>query len=69
MESISGEDFLRPAHRMRRIGQVKTELIRNLCGVEKRVEEGVLCWYGHVIKVEEARVVKSMSELPNGRKS
>ena len=45
-----------------RIDKVSNERIRKLCGVTKglneRIEEGVLQWFGHVERMENDRIAK-----------
>ena len=47
---------------IRRRGRVPNERIRELCGVKKgldeRIDEGVLRWFGHVERMERDRIAK-----------
>ena len=47
---------------IRRKGRVLNAQIRELCGVKKslykRIDEGVLQWFGHVERMERDRIAK-----------
>ena len=47
---------------IRRMDRVPKARIRELCGVRKgldeRIDEGILRWFGHVERVEKGRIVK-----------
>ena len=55
-------DNLRGLLGIRRMDRVPNAGIRNLCGmmkgVDKRIDEGILQWFGHVERVEEDRIAK-----------
>ena len=54
-------DNLRRLLGIRRMDRVTNAMIRELCGVKKgldeRVDEGVLQWFGHVERMERDRIV------------
>ena len=49
---------------IRRMDRVPNGQIRKLCGVKKglneRIDEGVLWWFGHVKRMERVRIAKSL---------
>ena len=55
-------DILRGLLGIRRIDWVPNARIRELCGenkgLDKRIDEGVLRWYGHVERKENNRIAK-----------
>ena len=55
-------DNLRGMLGVRRIDKMRNERIRELCGVKKgmneRINECVLSWFGHMERMEESRLVK-----------
>ena len=51
-------DNLRGLLGIRRMDRVANAWIRELCGVEKGVDEGVLWWFGHVERMENDRIAK-----------
>ena len=55
-------DNLRGLLGVRRMDKVPNALIRELCGVKKgldeRIGEGVLRWFGHVERMERDRIAK-----------
>lgn len=58
--------FLRCTYGIKRIHGVRNEVVQNLHGmktsIDKKVEESVLRWYDHVVRIDEMKVVKE-----NGR--
>ena len=57
-------DNLRGLLSIRRMDRVPNERIRELCGVRKgldeRIDEDVLWWFGHVEGMERDRITKSV---------
>src|SRR5678815_3382180 len=57
-------DNFRAVLGVRRIGIMRNERIRELCGVKKvvneRINENMLRWFGHVESVNDSRLVKRM---------
>src|SRR5678815_3865859 len=57
-------DNLRGVLGVRRIDKVRNELIREWCGVKKgvneRINESMLRWFGHVARMNDSRLVKLM---------
>ena len=57
-------DGLRSACNLRRIDRVRNERIKQLCNWEKgvvlRMEQGVLRWFGHVIRMNDGRIAKKV---------
>ena len=57
-------DNLRGLRGIRRMYMVPNARIRELCGVRKgldgRIDEGVLRWFGHVERMERDRIAKSV---------
>ena len=55
-------DNLRGLMGIRRMDKVPNEWIRQLCrvrkGVDKKINEGVLRWFSHVERMENARIEK-----------
>ena len=55
-------DNLKSLLGIKRMDKVTNTRIRELCGVTKgvdeRIDEGVLRWFGHVEKMENVRIVK-----------
>src|SRR5678815_3266590 len=53
---------LRGVLSVRRIDKMKNERIRELCGVKKgvneRISESTLRWFGHVERIDDSRLVK-----------
>ena len=49
---------------VRRIDKMRNERIRELCGVKKgvneRINESILRWFGHVERMDDSRLVKLM---------
>src|SRR5678816_1591708 len=49
---------------VRRINKIRNERIRELCGVKKgvneRINESTLRWFGHVERMNDSRLVKRM---------
>ena len=70
-------DNLRSVLGVKKIDKIRNEFIRTVCGVEKgineRVNESVLRWFGHVERMDDSRMVKRMykgeciGRLPKGR--
>ena len=57
-------DNLRGVLGVRRINKVRNELIREWCGVKKgvneRINESMLRWFGHMERMNDSRLVKRM---------
>src|SRR5678815_6092076 len=57
-------DNLRGVLGVRRINKMRNELIREWCGVKKgvneRINESMLRWFGHVERMNDSRLVKRM---------
>ena len=57
-------DNLRSLQGIKRIDRVPNELIRKLRGVAKGVDEKtderVLCWFGHIERIEKYKITKRM---------
>src|SRR5678815_4819944 len=57
-------DSLRGILGVRRIDKMRNERIRDLCGVKKgvneRINESMLRWFGHVERMNDSRLVKRM---------
>ena len=57
-------DNLRSVLGVRRIDKIRNEFIRSTCGVEKgineRINESMLRWFGHVERMDDSRMVKRM---------
>ena len=57
-------DNLRGVLGVRRIDKMRNERIRELCGVKKgvneRINETILRWFGHLERMDESRLVKRM---------
>ena len=57
-------DNLRGLLGIRRIGRVLNARIRELCevkkGLDERIDEGVLQWFGHVERIESDRIAKGV---------
>src|SRR5678815_5068657 len=57
-------DNLRSMLGVRRIDKMRNELIRELCGVKKwvneRINESVLRWFDHMERMNDSRLVKRM---------
>ena len=57
-------DNLRVLLSIRRVNSVPNEQIRELCGVTKgvdeRIDEGVLRWFGSAERMENDRIAKSL---------
>jgi hypothetical protein len=57
-------DNLRSVLGVRRIDKMRNERIRELCGVERgmneRINESLLRWFGHMERMDESRLVKRM---------
>lgn len=55
-------DSLRGIIGVRRVDQIRSERIREMCGIAKGmdelIDESVLRWYGHVERMEGERVVR-----------
>ena len=55
-------DNLRGLLDIRRMDRVPNAWIRELCGVkkglDKRIDEGILQWFGHVERIERDRIAK-----------
>ena len=55
-------DNLRKLLGIRRVDKVPNARIRELCGVKKgldeRIDEGLLRWFGHVNRIERERIAK-----------
>lgn len=52
---------MRRAYCIKRVDRVRNELVKNLCGVKKCLDEGVLKGYDHLVRLDEAMVIKSMT--------
>src|SRR5678815_4553858 len=57
-------DNLRGVLGVKRIDKMRNESIRELCGVKKgvneRINESTLRWFGHVERMNDSRLVKRM---------
>ena len=57
-------DNLRGLLGIRRMNRVPNALIRKLCevkkGLDERIDEGVLRWFGHVERMESDRIAKGV---------
>ena len=57
-------DNLRGLLGIRRMDRVLNAWIRKLCGVKKgldeRIDEGVLQWFGHMERIEKDRIAKTV---------
>ena len=57
-------DNLRSVLGVRRIDKIRNEFIRSTCGVQKgineRINESMLRWFGHVERMDDSRMVKRM---------
>ena len=57
-------DYLRSVLGVRKIDKIRNKFIRIACGVEKgineRINESVLRWFGHVERMDDSRMVKRM---------
>ena len=55
-------DNLRDLLRIKRMDRVPNARIRELCGVtrgvDERIDEGVLQWFGHVERMEKEKIAK-----------
>ena len=49
-------DIPRGFLRIRRLDRVLNAWIRELCGVTKWMDESVLCWFGHIKRMENESV-------------
>ena len=58
-------DNLRGLLGIRRMDRVPNARIRELCGVMKgvneKIDEGVLRWFGHVERMENVRIAKAVN--------
>ena len=53
-------DNLRGLIGIRRMNRVPSARIRELCGVAKGVDESVIRWFGHIERIENYRIAKSV---------
>ena len=57
-------DNLRGLLGIRRMDKVPNARIRELCGgtkgLDEKIDEGVLWWFGHMERIENDRIVKSL---------
>ena len=51
-------DNLRGLQGIKRMDKVPNARIRDLCGVRKGLDEGILRWFGHVDRMERDRIAK-----------
>ena len=51
-------DNLRGLLGVRRMDRVLNAHIRELCRVVKGVDESVLCWYGHIERMENDKIAR-----------
>ena len=60
-------DNLRGVLSVRRIDKMRNERIRELCGVNKgvneRINESTLRWFGHVERMNDSRLVSRMHSI------
>ena len=55
---------LRVACRVRRVDRIRNITLREMCGWNKglvvRAEQGILRWFGHVVRMDKERLVKKV---------